>query len=185
MRNATVDTHLDLSVTDIIWLGETADSHRGVDLVLVRDKDGKPTLREKPEPGDEVVQEITVRTSEPSTQRGFTREEIAEVICRSAEGKEFRLKTSDEYDAVFWSESAVRKFVWPYYHSHRLWDADLQKLQDQYDGDREAVAIAHQAPSKSSIQKTSSVANLLVAKVAANKAAPELKFMSAAHYCAR
>ena len=185
MRNATIDTHLDLSVTDIIWLGETADSHRGVDLVLVRDKDGKPTLKEKAEPGDDVVQEITVRTADTSARPGFTREEIAEVICRSAEGKEFRLTTADEYDAVFWSESSVRKFVWPYYHSHRLWDAELQQLQDQFDTDPMAVAIAHQAPSKSSVQKTSSVSNLLVAKVAADKAAPELKFMRAAHYCAR
>jgi hypothetical protein len=185
MRNATIDTHLDLSVTDIIWLGERADSKRGVDLVLVRDKDGKPNLRETPEPGDEVVQEITIRTPDPSGQPGFTREQIAEVICRSAEGKEFTLLSSKEFDAVFWSESSVRKFVWPYYHSHRLWDAELQTLQDQFDGDPTAVAIAHQAPSKSSVQKTSSVSNLLVAKVAANKAAPELKFMPAAHYCAR
>ena len=72
--------------------------------------------------------------------------------------------------------------MWPYYHSHRLWDADLQKLQDNYDNDPEAAAIAHQAPSKSSVKTTSSVSNLLVAKVATNKAGPELKFVPASMY---
>lgn len=37
---------------------------------------------------------------------------------------------ADTYDAVFWSESAVEKFVFPYYASKSLWDAafELDKL---------------------------------------------------------
>jgi hypothetical protein len=33
------------------------------------------------------------------------------------------LQLADQYDAVFWSESAVEKFVLPYYASKSMWDA--------------------------------------------------------------
>jgi hypothetical protein len=40
--------------------------------------------------------------------------------CIKAEGKSFSL---DRYDAVFWSEAAVEKFVFPYYASKSMWSA--------------------------------------------------------------
>jgi len=39
----------------------------------------------------------------------------------SSEGKTFRL--DEKYDAVFWSESAVEKFLFPYYASKSMWYA--------------------------------------------------------------
>jgi hypothetical protein len=36
-------------------------------------------------------------------------------------------------DAIFWSESAMEKFVWPYYRAHRLWDERLSRLKNAFE----------------------------------------------------
>jgi hypothetical protein len=185
MNNATaepIELLLQLSATDLIWLGETADGKRDVDLVLVRDKHGEARLKEKPGEGDEKVRDIKIRTEPSKFGPGKEREKIAEVVCRSKEGGEVRLMSEDDYDAVFWSESAIGKFVWPYYHSHRLWDKQIQDVKDKFDGDSTAVAVAHQAPSKSSTKTLSPVESLLVGRLSTLKAAPELEFVSAIKY---
>jgi hypothetical protein len=43
---------------------------------------------------------------------------------------------ADAYDAVFWSEAAVEKFVLPYYASKSMWDAasELEKLSKYWYG---------------------------------------------------
>jgi hypothetical protein len=52
-------------------------------------------------------------------------------------------------DAMFWSASAVEKFLLPYYAAQRLYsDEDMSKLKKSFNT-RGVVAIVHVAPSKS------------------------------------
>lgn len=186
MTGTATQTDLRFSSTELTWLGEDADSHRGVDLTLVRDAMGRLVLREpmKMQPGDIELPGITVRT-EPESQfpSGIHRREVVKVTCTAADGGQFDLPTAEEFDAVFWSESAVRKFVWPYYHSHRLWDPDLQALKDEYDNDPEAMAIAHQAPSRSStVGGKSELAGLHIGRCGADKTVASIEFVPAGQY---
>jgi hypothetical protein len=184
MASATeesIEMLLQLTATDLIWLGETADGKRGVDLVLVKDCHGKPRLKEAVEDGDTKVRDIKIKTEPSRFKAGRKREQIKEVLCRPHQGKEFLLTSKAEFDAVFWSESAIGKFVWPYYHSHRLWDSVMQGVREAFDGDPHAVAIAHQAPSKSSVQPPS-LGSLHVGRVTTINMVPELEFVPAAQY---
>jgi hypothetical protein len=63
--------------------------------------------------------------------------------------KPIELPGTDGWDAVFWTESSVEKFLWPYYHAHRLWDDKMTALQKKFEQDPLAVAAAHKAPSTS------------------------------------
>jgi hypothetical protein len=141
-------TTADVAETDILWLGEGADDGNGTELLVVKDASGTPRVRQAARPGDEVVSRVRVRQVPALPGR----QQLAEIVCRSAVGATLPLPTEgDAYDCVFWTESAVRKFLWPYYEAHRLWNDDLRKLRDDYERDPTAVAIAHQAPSKSRI----------------------------------
>jgi hypothetical protein len=57
-----------------------------------------------------------------------------DVLVRCAGGKGVNL--ADQYDAVFWSEAAVEKFMFPYYASKSLWGAAqaLIQLSDKWYG---------------------------------------------------
>jgi hypothetical protein len=133
-----------LTATDLAWLGETADGIRKETLRLVVDKAGMPRLRRPNEHENDDREIAPVRTD------ALDRWRVDAVVVRPNQAKQVALETDSSYDAVFWSESSVDKFVWPYYHSHRLWNDTLQAVKDTFAVDRNAVAIAHQAPSKSS-----------------------------------
>jgi hypothetical protein len=137
---------LELSEGDLVRLGEQADGGRGGELLLVRDLEGRPRLRQQAEAGDQIVSQVRVRPPAPTLA---ARGRLSNLVCRSADGRSLSLSPDrDEYDCLFWSESAVRKFVWPYYHAHRLWDAGLEQLRTDWENDPTAVAIAHQAPTR-------------------------------------
>jgi hypothetical protein len=144
---------LELSETDLVRLGEQADGGGERELLLIRDREGRARLRQAAESGDQVVSQIRIRPPAPTL---VARPRLAEIVGRSADGASISLRPeTDQYDCLFWSESAVRKFVWPYYHAHRLWDSELQRLRDQWESDPTAVAIAHQAPTKSVVLQLS------------------------------
>jgi hypothetical protein len=44
-------------------------------------------------------------------------------VVIGCEGDDQRVELANSYDAVFWSEAAVEKFVLPYYASKSLWEA--------------------------------------------------------------
>ena len=52
-------------------------------------------------------------------------------------------------DAIFLTESAVEKFLYPYYRSHRIWDDGMDSLQEKFEQTQQAVGILHKAPSNS------------------------------------
>jgi hypothetical protein len=172
---------LQLTATDLAWLAETADGNRSVDFILVRDVNGKAQLREKLEPGDEIPTEMKVR-SEPILP---SRAKIVQVTCL-AEGHDLEpLRSADAWDAVFWTESAVEKFLYPYYRSQRLWDSRMDDLKARWDSDPEAAAIAHRAPSNSQILDASSQ-TIAIGKVVRNQAAakPAVQWKPLGHYLA-
>lgn len=182
MTDLAIEMLLQLSAKDIIWLGEAADGQRGVDLLLVRDAEGKPALRETPRPDDIVVRELKVRT-EPTLNGGRTRDRVEEVICVPASGAPFKLASEDKYDAVFWTESSIEKFVWPYYHSHRIWSDEIAAIKQRFDETPTALAIAHQAPSRSSVEYSSPTASLMVGVLEGEPERCSLRFMPAGHFC--
>jgi hypothetical protein len=141
--------------TNLSWLAETADGMRDVDLALFIDDKQRLQL-EKDDVHGTKPSLATIRTPK---YRPF-RVPVTEVVCRGKiEVKddptkpdiifEQTLPSNKNYDAVFWTESSVEKFLYPYYRAHRLWDETMDRLQEQFEQDDFAVAIAHQAPSKS------------------------------------
>lgn len=135
-----------LNATQAGWVAEITDGERDVAFVVVQDAGGNPQLREvgKLESGDTVATEIRCLT------KGIPkRNRVTEVHCFAENWTEPGiLLSSDKWDAVFWTESAVKKFLYPYYHSQRLWNQELAALEQQFDADPDAIALAHLAPSR-------------------------------------
>jgi hypothetical protein len=175
---------LQLTATDIAWLAETADGTRSVDFILVKDAKGDAKLRsqDKLEPGDEVATEIKVRTEKTLPSRI----PVLQVTCE-VEGHDLMPLPSDEgWDAVFWTESSVEKFLYPYYRSQRLWSATMDALKATFDTDPEAVAIAHRAPSHSQILDGVAPPTIAIGKVVRDTAAakPAIHWKPIGHYLA-
>jgi hypothetical protein len=134
--------------TNLSWLAETADGSRGVDLYLIQDNEGKLQLvRETELKGRAWL--VTVKTPKKRPHRGI----VNEVTCGGTyHGENFMLdplSDRDYYDALFWTESSVEKFLYPYYRAHRIWDDKIDKVKRKFDRHDTAVAIAHRAPSTS------------------------------------
>lgn len=158
MRNAVAEQEqgqgqeevlVQLNATDLAWLAETADGTREKEFTLVRDKEGKAALRTELQSGDKPVTGVKVKT-EPSLQKPGTRRiPVLEVTLRPENCQPIAVETDDGADAVFWTDSAIEKFLYPYYHAQRLWDEDLSRLREAFRRDERAVAILHKAPSTS------------------------------------
>jgi hypothetical protein len=175
---------LQLTATDIAWLAETADGSRSVDLILVKNAKGEAKLRppKSLEPGDEIATEIKVRTEKTLPSRI----PVLQVICQ-LEGHDLTpLLAEDGWDAVFWTESSVEKFLYPYYRSQRLWSSTMDDLKAKFDSDPDAVAIAHRAPSTSVILDGIAPPTIAVGKVLRDKATrkPETHWKPMEHYLA-
>jgi hypothetical protein len=127
---------------DLSWLTEGADGFRKK-MALIVDAQKNLILVMPNEVGG---RRLIAWVNTPNHQ---DRQQV-EVICRiEGSKKEIPLPSADNYDAVFWTESSIEKFLYPYYHSQRLWDENMDKLKREFDEDESAVAIAHMAPSKS------------------------------------
>jgi hypothetical protein len=137
--------------TNLSWLAETADGSRGELLCLIKDDEDK--LQLVPKQNLQGRKELaTVKT--PKTRPNRT--EVTEVVCR-AENYEATLRSTEKYDAVFWTESSIDKFLYPYYRAHRIWDKRMDELKKKFDSLDIAVAIAHRAPSTSEALSTKSL----------------------------
>jgi hypothetical protein len=138
-----------LNATDLVWLAEAADGMRGVEFTLVRDKTGKARLRTELDEGDRPVTGVKVKTDSSLKKPGAKRIKVLDVTLRPENSEPITIDSGDGSDAVFWTESAIEKFLYPYYHAQRLWDEDLAKLKAAFELDERAVAIVHKAPSSS------------------------------------
>ena len=127
----------------LAWLAEQADGLRNEDLSLVVDKDGELRLRKGKLDGDDCDTKVKVKTT---ALKGRT--EVNMVTLEPKGGTLTPLPPDQQFDAVFWTESSVDKFVWPYYRAHRLWDKHIDSVKNRFDTLKTAFAVAHQAPSK-------------------------------------
>jgi hypothetical protein len=92
--------------------------------------------------GDEVLFDVFTPPRTPA----MTRPE--KVIVKAPKGPELELHKDRDFDALFWTASAIEKFVLPYYHAQRLLTPEqMAKLMEAYQR-ADIVAIAHMAPSK-------------------------------------
>jgi hypothetical protein len=147
------------SARDLTWLAEEADGWRDEELELTLHPNKGLRLRRKnqpKDPGENAVLKVKTASQQPNRAR------VSKAILQGTyQGKNFQRSidvTQDEgWDAVFWTESAVEKFVYPYYHAHRIWDKDMDRVREGFATRPEAVAIRHKAPSKSSAMTASAL----------------------------
>ena len=126
----------------ISWWAEAADGTRDKELALVLTASGEYVVKEE-EPGDFVI--LTMYTPSEAPKRRKPVE-----ITLQAPGCE-KMRIDEIADALFWTESAVEKFVYPYYAFQRLLtDEEMMRLKAEFRDER-AVALWHQAPSRTVI----------------------------------
>lgn len=135
---------------------EYADGHRDEEVVIVAYPDGSGDLETKietresyarrdpsdPASGTEV---LVVKTGSRVQNRPKP-----EVVVRAG-GKEFGTEILKEADALFWTESSMEKFFWPYYGAMRIYQDLVEELYSYYydpvAGPR-IIAVAHVPPSR-------------------------------------
>jgi hypothetical protein len=135
--------------TILHWLAEEAHGRQGSrNLILVKDAKGQPALRNSEGEGgvqatDEVLFEVTTPPSAPQLKPP------QKIILQVPGGKEERLDKLEGCDSLFWSRSAIEKFLFPYYAAHRLLtEKEMADLRSKCQAE-DVVAILHIAPSKS------------------------------------
>ena len=116
------------------WAEQT-EGLLGKDLYLVNDR-GKLVLKE----GDEYARTCIMKFHTSATYR----KRKWPTIKVSIDGPTTSL---DGADALFWSEAAAEKFVWPYYHSQRLYKEEVSTLHNAFKETTEYVALLHTWPS--------------------------------------
>jgi hypothetical protein len=137
--------------TALSWAAETADGTRDERMVLTLE-DGKNL---------KVKKASDMNPNDP---------ELATVYTPNKQHRsKIELPGTDAWDSVFWTESSVEKFLWPYYHAHRLWDEHMTELRAQFETDPMAVAVAHKAPSASATLPLSGVDVTAVARATKDK----------------
>ncbi len=121
------------------WLAESADGKRGcTDCVAVIGDDGKPTVVHRADAGMRPPLPIDVSTLwEPGGMRGGV------TVTLSYGGRQ--VDVPDNTDAVFLTQTAVDKFVVPYYTRMEapLW---IQSKREELFGPK-VVAALHAEPS--------------------------------------
>ena len=132
-----------LSVEAVNWLGETADGLSDTDGVgLVRTKSGEVCVKkEDAAAGDVLLCKINRHGKHRKNRLTPESVTIKAKGCGPIPLHEF-------CDALFWTDSAVEKFLLPYYHAQRLLtDNQMKQLQSDWSADK-VIAIAHMPPSQ-------------------------------------
>jgi hypothetical protein len=118
---------------DLAWIAERADGLRDVNLVLIRTPDGKLDLV----PAEETNAEPILEVRTPSKKKQEPRQD------------KLPLTIEKDWDAVFLSESAVGKFLIPYYVAQRLLtQEELDRLRVDYQSNPKVIGIIHIPPSR-------------------------------------
>lgn len=123
-------------------LAEKADGLRDQDLVLVQRADGTLDVVPADQAGaDLVLHRLRTSSRYPADQRP----QFGLILTPPPPGTPFDARS--RYDALFWSESAVEKFVLPYYHRVRTPEEVLQ-LARAFRDDPNVYAIGHIPPTQ-------------------------------------
>jgi hypothetical protein len=131
----------------LAWLAEEAHGLQGEELALVQPEgEGDPVLKPKEEiqATDHVLLRVFTEGRDPPMIPPD------KVVLGLPGGKEIRVDEiyGGKGDALFWSASAVEKFLFPYYSSQRLLTPqEMGRLKAEYQK-AGVVAMLHVAPSK-------------------------------------
>jgi hypothetical protein len=119
-------------VRHLAWFAESADGQRNEPLVLYR-KNGKVLIGPAAEHKDTAI----VRVTQPRDSRRIAQRPPLDQV-------------PPEVDAIFLGDSAVEKFLFPYYEAQRLLvRGELQRLKDEYYKQSNGyVGILHIQPSR-------------------------------------
>lgn len=109
-----------ISANQLRWLAEAADGQRDTSLLLKIDQRGTVTLQPK---GASAVAPGEVEILTPSEGQGCPGDTVLTI---DYQGNSMPLAKAD---AIFWTQSAVEKFVLPYYTRFRT-PNEIQSLKD-------------------------------------------------------
>jgi hypothetical protein len=138
---------------------ETADGLRDTTVVLVRRtrfSDKRKTyhvmLHNDTVATADSVDSVLVRLQTPSTASRPRIDEVSITLRNPVTKKDTTVKVCDDFDAIFYSESAVDKFVFPYYEHLRIVPDDkvqeLKKLYRDKTLGAAVIAVGHRNPSR-------------------------------------
>jgi hypothetical protein len=138
---------------DVCWWAEEADSLRaeGCALIPIGDKIGFKSLdgmTEEERNGAIIIIEPEPGARQRERQRAATG---FRVMAGSVDFTEIpRDDRGNLCDAFFTTSSAARKFIYPYYHAHRILTPEVMEVLDAWEMSRakDVVGIAHYPPSR-------------------------------------
>ena len=131
-----------ITANDLRWLAEKADGLREQHLALVTNDDGKLDVikRDQLKPGQPVILDVETPDEGPGIP-GDAKIRIEHRGVMYGAGT-----TLDQADAVFVTQSAVEKFVLPYYMRFKS-GAQVQALQNMLFRDPLVICAPHIPPS--------------------------------------
>ena len=129
-----------LDATVIRRAGEAADGRREEDLVFAEGIDGEVTFTTQQDAAAKGLK-VKLRISTGFTQPGL-RKKVRLFLLYDNKG----LLLDEGVDAVFLTQSAVEKFVLPYY-TRTCEPKEIQELRDKLFDDARCVAAPHVPPS--------------------------------------
>lgn len=133
-----------LSANDLRWLGEKADGLRGVPLYLVVDeKQGLDVVEEKDLKGRESIIEIRTKSRGPGIPENPELRAKPRIWYKN---KLYSDRDLEQADAVFFSQSAVEKFLLPYYMRFKS-GAEVQGMENKLFNNEGVIAAIHIPPS--------------------------------------
>jgi hypothetical protein len=143
-------------------LAEWADGHRDRPYVLV-ERAGSLMIVDSDAVTPDDRELAAVQTS--TRARNRPRPESVSLTAGKSSGP---LEMGLKYDALFWTESSIEKFLLPYYYTARvLTEESLQELKQEYVREN-VVAMAHRPPSVPSLVTVDSALEAVVYFTAAS-----------------
>lgn len=138
-----------LTANELRKLAEAADGIRDKTAYVVWSGD-EPQVKTKLDDGDELI--VECKTRNDTKARAAFKSIMLDPPLIDANGKPIE-HIADKYDAMFWSEAAVEKFVIPYYARFKS-PQDLVRIRDAFIHPA-TIAVIH--PPVSIIQFLSSI----------------------------
>ncbi len=162
-----------LTSTHLRRLAEEADGRRGEKLQLIQDpRTGELRFLAA---GEKLVRGTAVVAEAATENRVPDRKPVK--VSLMVNGRKIDLKGCD---AIFWSESAIEKFVWPYYQSRGLLEGEMQGMQRAYyASDSDIVAIVHKWPSRVDVVADTGSSVQVLAVEAGDAGRPAVKSLKA------
>lgn len=121
------------------WIGEAADGIRDTPCAIVWNSEDKLEVVDALKVGSQATLGVTVLT--PSNGSGMHHDKPVEIVY---DGKNILL--DPKIDAIFLTQSAVEKFVLPYYTRMQTLEWTIAK-RDELFKDPNVVAAVHASPS--------------------------------------